>query len=1643
MASLNDLKKKLQDIFDTSAEYASRLYRTPQALANPSVQRYIADRYGLNPVKNTQQFIDNKRDLTGEVGQLSNEANRYLSNQPIVNLPQPLQTTLKPFNPLGIQITPRRIANTGLGIVRTGAVGVTGARDLVQGAEQLGQGAYERNPKKMLGGALKEVGGGLQGAYASFRTTPFGMVTSPAENLGFEVLKNAREGKPFKKLDYNGLANDLFISDALGIRKDHPLFGMALDLATNFLLGKGEDAIGKALSNGSLSRAFANASDSTSIPEFRQKFLDNLNNVFSDQSGKLDLNAPIGGKSVSPEIQNLNDQIDALKGQLNDAKPSERSDIQRSIDDLQNAIDELNNNAPTLNPDRIKSLQDEYAKNYLANTVGKDIQGADLTDLRAYEKALAEGDMQTVNDLAGKYPQDARFQTYKTLSESGFINPSATVTNKIYTREGFINPNANIGGENIPSYSDASKIIHTNGGLARVGTDSMPLAGTNRYAADELGQSLGLNPKYLYEQSMKNNVNLNDYLREFDASNKSESGAFANKLMSALSGDQQSGFLDLNAPIGGNKPPEIPTPPDNANNIVPSNVKERGFVTSVQEAQNVPSETKSLVSGTYDVKHNAQLMGEAQALLNDNATIDFRNVKDLDAKIAATIQEAVNLDQAGDHEAAANLYNNLSAHATELGRGVKAFDLLDQMSPQAISLSAAGQIRKYNLTHGNKLPELTGEQEQLISDAVSQIDAMQAGRDKNIAIFKLKNMVDDFIPSSKTDKLITVWKAGLLTSLRTHERNLLGNTINQAAEIAKDPFATIADKAMALKTGKRTQTTTLQGLGDFASQDTIQSVKDKIQLGFDPADDISKFDVRRVNWDTSNPVERVLKTYTDSVFRVLSAEDTPFFNAAYARSLYDQAGADAINAGRAGDASYIKSLVDNPTSDMEAIAMKDARDATFHDKTLIGSVANDIKRRLADAGGVKGEAGKVLGELTAPFTGVPSSIATKTISYSPIGLIRGAIKAGKVFTGQVPSLQREASQEIGRGVVGTALFALGSYLMSKGLMTGQPKDSKEADQWQLEGKQTNSILLPSLDGKMKWRNINSIGPQNLMLLAGAKYMEETSGKDGSLASFFLQLGKDQLNQTFLYGMSAPMMALVDPKRNARSFLGNLESSVVPNLIKDTGKAFDPNSRETNSVSDYPKLALPFVRNKMLPKRDVLGNIIAQEPTGVGAYVDLFNSKTPITKLVGDELARLNNVGFNATPSKLGKNQTIKGVKMVLTPEQLDQLEAQTGPQLTQELEQLIKSPEYQSLSDQEKANAIDAMVAKVRKQVRGSINLDAKTTSDITKRYEASMDSPQGIIDRLALYGTGLFKDPSGTINALRTGQPIRKVRGDAVIVERMANLASLDNGDKATQVDHIIALELGGDNSESNLHVISTQDNQAKAIVDNYLASLLNSGKIKKSEAQQRDLNWRNEIQNLPKSDKAKVDAILNSTPEPASGVGDNPSTGDVISTDLGTFNIINKDTGSVTTVDLSTPIAIPTLTNLTELDKGIIAKFNSSINTRINNVEKVYLDGQITAQQANDEITALKDSLIKKGRGKGRTKQGGIRVSMPKATAVKIKFTKTKPIKYPTLKFRKLAKASLKIKPNNIRLPIKKYALGKAPTFTNTLSKGLTKLA
>jgi len=773
-----------------------------------------------------------------------------------------------------------------------------------------------------------------------------------------------------------------------------------------------------------------------------------------------------------------------------------------------------------------------------------------------------------------------------------------------------------------------------------------------------------------------------------------------------------------------------PTKPTAKGGKAPKGDPERRFITRTRE---MAPEVDELLEGKYKPKSNKELIANAEKMIAD----DYAGAEKLartgtdDQAVAIAnklIEDELNIARKATDEAtknkayalAAEIANDAAKNLTEAGRAVQAASLLGKMTPEGMARYAARQIQKYNEQAGartvknflggaKKIPDLTGDQLKEITDAMEAINKMEDGTDKARALQKLGEKIQSYIPSTLYQKIINVWKAGLLTGLKTTGVNVASNLSHAITEIAKDVPATAVDKIVSLFTGKRTIALTGKGTAKGAAEGVAKGW-DYFKTGFDERNIADKLDYKKVNFG-KGPVAKALKGYTDTVFGMLGAQDQPFYYAAKMRSLANQAGAMAKNEGLKGKAAreFAQKLIENPTDDMMKYATLDAETAVFQQDSWLAKKAQNLQKGL---------------EIVLPFAKTPANVANAMINYSPVGIVKTIIE--NIGKGRFD--QRLFAQGIGRGITGTAALAIGSALMGNKLMNlSWPTSEKEREQWELEGRLPNTIMIGG-----KWRNIGVLGPLGMVLIVGGHMrqgMEETGSFAGGLAQAAGGFGNALTEQSFLSGVNRAIDALKDPKRSFEGFASSLAGSVVPTLIADIARGMDQYERRTDGMIERIQSRIPGARKGLEPKVDAFGKKV-ETPNLFEVLADPTRPGNPTAEAndpVLKELRRLMDAEYPVTPTQLGPTQGYESL-----PDELNTKLWQTsGMYVKKEIERVMNSRQYDRYDDEQKSQVLDRAIQDAKTEARARIVIDAlKGLSDSEQKAKLAQMKEDGLLTR-------------------------------------------------------------------------------------------------------------------------------------------------------------------------------------------------------------------------------------------------------------------------------------------------------------------------
>lgn len=708
--------------------------------------------------------------------------------------------------------------------------------------------------------------------------------------------------------------------------------------------------------------------------------------------------------------------------------------------------------------------------------------------------------------------------------------------------------------------------------------------------------------------------------------------------------------------------------------------KERKFITSVKEA--IPK-IKDKVAGMYVPRSTDELAIKAKNYIKDDILGAERIARmGVGEEAVATASELIKkygddaakaLDPAEAerlYDKAADIANTIAPKLTEQGRAIQAASILGRLTPEGQLRFAARQIQAYNEANPLKrIPELAGDQAKYILDEMKVINNLPDGLDKAKRFQKLQDYVKAVVPTPLIKKITTVWKAGLLTGIKTSGLNIFSNLSHATSEILKDVPSAVVDSVTSLFTGKRTKTFTTRGIGGGLKEGFDKGVE-FFKTGFDERNIAQKLDYNKVNFGKGT-VAKAFQKYTDTVFRVLGTEDQPFYYGALARSLRDQATAQAKNVGKGLD--YVEQLVKNPTEEMIRYATADASTAVFQNETYLGKAAKALQNI------------PVVGEILVPFGRTPSAVATQIVNYSPVGIVKTIIQ--NIGKGKFD--QRLFSEGIGRGITGTGVLAIGVELGKKGLISlDRPKTEREQKLWELEGRKPNSIKIGDT-----WRTPTFLGPAGNLLLVGAHFqnaLNNSGSPTEALTKTVLGAGKSFTEQTFLTGINSAVNALSDPDRYAESYIGNLVSSVVPTIVSDVARATDPLERRAENIGERVQSRIPGLRQGLEPQVDVLGEEkeIAGNPLEV--LIDPTRPQKDVSTPVIKELRRLTDSGYEVSPTLLGDK---KGFK-VLSQKDNTELWKRAGEITKSKFESLFSKEAYSELNDEKRAKIVEQVIDK-------------------------------------------------------------------------------------------------------------------------------------------------------------------------------------------------------------------------------------------------------------------------------------------------------------------------------------------------------------
>lgn len=649
-----------------------------------------------------------------------------------------------------------------------------------------------------------------------------------------------------------------------------------------------------------------------------------------------------------------------------------------------------------------------------------------------------------------------------------------------------------------------------------------------------------------------------------------------------------------------------------------------------------------------------------------------------------------------DLETAQRLVAELAMVGTQYGQVIQAISMLHKLSP-------TGQLYYLQKTaeHMTREYDKLGKDIDVLIDPELAKQLLEAGTKEEIDV-----AMDQIIADIARQLPVTIWDKwdawrylAMLGNPTTHIRNMLSNAVFTPVRMTKDLVGIALETAFIRDRSQRTKGVATREARAFAKADALV-MKDILRTG-------GKHNIT----DRIRDAKQIFKPlWTPLVFKegfrewartkntaALEAEDWVFMQRAYVDALsgfLSARRADLSTLQGEGETREGRRLL----NEARAYAVREAQKATYRDMNTMASILNQFRR--SKSAFVRFAFGGLL-----PYTKTPFNIMRRGVEYSPLGL------AGAISTAVKGGSSAEILDRLSASFTGTGLLVAGYFLAKAGLLIGGMGDDPEDEFQKLQGIQPYSFQIGDHNYTIDW-----LAPTVLPLFVGAELHRMTNGDSEAENAYeaMMTILEPVMALSMMSSLNDTLEAVRYEKKNEmmvamlRNMVGSYFTQGVPTILGRVARTMD-DSRRTSFVSagatstekwlskTFQSSVLSKIpvasQNRML-YIDAWGRADTEENAGFRVLTNFLSPgyyNNVQTTAVDEELMRLAEA-TNSTavfPKRAEKSFKVDKETYAMTQEEYQEHLIERGQTSYQLVSDLISSPIYAGMSDEEKAKAVE------------------------------------------------------------------------------------------------------------------------------------------------------------------------------------------------------------------------------------------------------------------------------------------------------------------------------------------------------------------
>ena len=693
-----------------------------------------------------------------------------------------------------------------------------------------------------------------------------------------------------------------------------------------------------------------------------------------------------------------------------------------------------------------------------------------------------------------------------------------------------------------------------------------------------------------------------------------------------------------------------------------------------------------------------------------------RMVKEEDIAMGAELIKR--LDDLGDYEKALDVTDDLIEMMSQAGRTLQAANIFSKMTPYGKVRTVKRTAERMAAKYGRDVVPDDGLLKQLFEES----DPTKSDEIKRKIFVDLWGQV----PPTLMEKLDAIRYTAMLSSPKTHIRNILGNTAMYVGKGLSDGVGQALEKALKGKMDRLGGIRTKSVLNPLSAED--KALKSRAREVFDEIKDtVLNNDVKYIEKGNSRPIDsrifksKVLEGSRKVVSGTLEYEDEAFMKLNFESAFAKICKANGIKASDL-TAEQIKKFSD--------YAIQQAQTATFRDPNALATAMNKVYRWANNTqdlskGSKAARTGvKLAMDATVPFKKTPANVLKQGWRYSPGGVAQGIIQCA---TAKDSETLLKGIEVLSNGVVGTPMLLAGVYLAKQGLVNGSIGNytDKDTKYKKMLGQQDYSVTVGDKTITMDW-----MSPYSMPFFVGVELGTALSGDDrvsgteivDSLASItdpFLEMSMLQGLQTLITADYKTSAAQTLIQNTVQSYVLQFVPAISQQIAKTVAKTATTTSvpsdgtsfgKFLNRTGTQFKSKIPGLYETNEPDIDLWGrtqnkeNIWDYVNAGLRNIISPANIKDMNITYVDKEILRLYDTldyePKSVIPTPAESNVDFNKENYKMTASEFTKFKKDLGTYRYNELKKLFATDKYKKSSNEEKAKMIQAVYKDANEQAK-------------------------------------------------------------------------------------------------------------------------------------------------------------------------------------------------------------------------------------------------------------------------------------------------------------------------------------------------------